>query len=89
MMTFILEYVGKSTIRNMEYVGGLAIQGRSALASLRQTLPLIGNRNRWRSAVRQMLAVGVDAFPMVGIMALCVGFILAMQSASELRRSAR
>jgi phospholipid/cholesterol/gamma-HCH transport system permease protein len=32
-----------------------------------------------------MLAVGVDAFPMVGIMALCSGFILAMQGASELR----
>ena len=32
------------------------------------------------------MAVGVDAFPMVGVMALCVGFILAMQSASELRR---
>jgi ABC-type transporter Mla maintaining outer membrane lipid asymmetry permease subunit MlaE len=31
-----------------------------------------------------MLAVGVDAFPMVGIMALCAGFILAMQGASEL-----
>jgi ABC-type transporter Mla maintaining outer membrane lipid asymmetry permease subunit MlaE len=26
-----------------------------------------------------MLAVGVDAFPMVGIMALCTGFILAIQ----------
>jgi len=33
-----------------------------------------------------MLAVGVDAFPMVGIMAVCAGFILAMQGASELRR---
>ena len=33
-----------------------------------------------------MLAVGVDAFPMVGVMAVCAGFILAMQGASELRR---
>src|ERR1700693_1810408 len=33
-----------------------------------------------------MLAVGVDAFPMVGIMAVCSGFILAMQGASELKR---
>jgi phospholipid/cholesterol/gamma-HCH transport system permease protein len=73
-------------VRNLEYVGGLTLQFRSALASLKETLPLIGNRNRWRSAVRQMLAVGVDAFPMVGIMALCAGFILAMQGASELRR---
>jgi hypothetical protein len=33
-----------------------------------------------------MLAIGVDAFPMVGVMAVCAGFILAMQGASELSR---
>jgi phospholipid/cholesterol/gamma-HCH transport system permease protein len=36
-----------------------------------------------------MLAVGVEAFPMVAIMAVCSGFILAMQRASELRRFGR
>jgi phospholipid/cholesterol/gamma-HCH transport system permease protein len=86
MITSVLEHFGKTTLRNLEYVGGLTMQVRAALVSLGQTLPLIGNRNRWRSAVRQMLAVGVDAFPMVGIMAVCAGFILAMQGASELRR---
>src|SRR5205085_8201618 len=43
-------------------------------------------RNRWRSAIGQMSAVGVAAAPMVAIMAICAGFILAMQGASELRR---
>jgi phospholipid/cholesterol/gamma-HCH transport system permease protein len=33
-----------------------------------------------------MLQVGVDALPMVSLMAICTGFILAMQGASELRR---
>ena len=47
---------------------------------------MIGNWTRWRSAFGQMLAIGVDAIPMVGIMAVCSGFILAMQGASELRR---
>ena len=86
MITSVLEYFGKATLRHLEYVGGLTLQARGSLASLGQTLPLVGNRNRWGSAVRQMLAVGVDAFPMVGIMALCTGFILAMQGASELHR---
>src|SRR5260370_36591215 len=86
MFTSVLEYIGKTTLNHVEYVGGLSIQIRAALGSLGQTLPLVGNRNRWRSAVRQMLAVGVDALPMVGIMAVCAGFILAMQGASELRR---
>jgi phospholipid/cholesterol/gamma-HCH transport system permease protein len=33
-----------------------------------------------------MLAVGLQAAPMVGVMAACSGFILAMQGATELRR---
>jgi phospholipid/cholesterol/gamma-HCH transport system permease protein len=33
-----------------------------------------------------MAVVGVDALPMVGIMSLCTGFILAMQAGAELRR---
>src|SRR5438270_11072915 len=86
MITSVLEYLGKGTLRHVEYVGGLTMQLTGAVGSLWRTLPLAGNRNRWRSTVRQMLAVGVDAFPMVGIMAVCAGFILAMQGASELRR---
>jgi len=81
-----IERVGSATLRHVEYVGGLVIQLRSGVAALGRSLPLVGNPNRWRSAIRQMLAVGVDAFPMVGIMAVCAGFILAMQGASELRR---
>jgi phospholipid/cholesterol/gamma-HCH transport system permease protein len=81
-----VERLGRATLRRVEYVGGLIIQLRNAFGALGRTLPLVGNRYRWRSAVRQMLAVGVDAFPMVGIMAVCAGFILAMQGASELRR---
>src|SRR5580700_2544553 len=82
----VVERFGGSTLRQLEYVGGLAIQFWDAAGALGRTLPLVGNRYRWRSAIHQMLAVGVDAFPMVGIMAVCAGFILAMQGASELRR---
>jgi phospholipid/cholesterol/gamma-HCH transport system permease protein len=80
-----VESLGSATIRHLDYVGRLAIQLRDSTRPLGRALPLIGNRNRWRSAVRQMLDVGVDAFPMVAIMAVCTGFILAMQGASELR----
>lgn len=86
MITSVLEHLGNSTLRHLEYVGGLTMQLRAALSSLGQVLPVVGNRNRWRSVIRQMLAVGVDAFPMVGIMAMCSGFILAIQGASELRQ---
>ncbi len=86
MSTAVVERLGSATLRHIEYVGALVIQLGDALGSLGRTLPLVGNRNRWRSAIGQMLAVGVDAFPMVGVMAVCAGFILAMQGASELRR---
>jgi len=82
----LLERVGNSTLSYLEYVGGLAIQSGRAVTALGAAMPLIGNRNRSRSTIRQMLVIGVDAIPMVSIMALCAGFILAMQGASELRR---
>jgi phospholipid/cholesterol/gamma-HCH transport system permease protein len=82
----VAEIVGRATLRHVEYVGGLTTQLWSALRSLGRTLPLRGNRNRWRTAINQMVAIGIEAIPMVGIMAVCSGFILAMQGASELRR---
>jgi phospholipid/cholesterol/gamma-HCH transport system permease protein len=86
MSASVTERIGQATLDHLEYIGRLAIQFRHAIGSLGRTLPLVGNRNRWRSAIQQMVAVGVDAAPMVGIMAVCSGFILAMQGASELRR---
>jgi phospholipid/cholesterol/gamma-HCH transport system permease protein len=82
----LLNRVGASTLSHLEYVGDLVIQSGKTIRALGKTFPLIGNPHRWISAIRQMLAIGVDAIPMVGIMALCAGFILAMQGASELRR---
>jgi phospholipid/cholesterol/gamma-HCH transport system permease protein len=80
------ERVGGAVLRHLSYLGGLTIQFGSTLGTLRRSLPFAGTRNRWHSAVRQMLAIGVDAFPMVAIISICSGFILAMQGASELRR---
>src|SRR5271170_908698 len=82
----VAERVGRATLGHVEYVGGLTTQLWRALRSLGRTLPLLGNRSRWRAAINQMVAVGVEALPMVGIMSVCAGFILAMQGASELRR---
>ena len=82
----VLDHVGSSTVGYLEYIGSLVIQSGKTIRALPKTFPAIGNANRWKSAIGQMLAVGVDAIPMVGIMAVCSGFILAMQGATELRR---
>jgi phospholipid/cholesterol/gamma-HCH transport system permease protein len=78
----VVERLGGATLRQLGYVGALVIQFRNALGALTR----MAGRNRWRSAIRQMLSIGVEAFPMVSVMAICGGFILAMQGASELRR---
>ena len=59
--------------------------GRSCVP-LPRVLPFVGKRGRWRTAMRQMAAIGVDALPIVAIMSVCAGFILAMQTGAELRR---
>jgi phospholipid/cholesterol/gamma-HCH transport system permease protein len=85
-MATVLENVGKRTITELDYVGSLNIQLWATLRAMRTALPFVGNRYRWQASVRQMLQIGVDALPMVSLMAICTGFILAMQGASELRR---
>jgi phospholipid/cholesterol/gamma-HCH transport system permease protein len=85
-MPNVLESVGRHTLDQFDYVGSLNIQLWATLRAMRTALPFVGNRYRWRATVRQMLEIGVDALPMVGLMAICSGFILALQGASELRR---
>ncbi len=70
----------------VDYAGALTVQLWSVLRKLPRALPIVGVGRRWRSAVEQMLVIGASALPMAGIMSLCTGFILALQSASELRR---
>jgi hypothetical protein len=48
MTTSIVERLGGATLRHVEYVGALVIQLRNALGALGRTLPLVGNRYRWR-----------------------------------------
>ena len=85
-MATVLEDVGARTIGHLNYVGSVNIQLWATLRAIGSALPLVGNRYRWQASVRQMLQIGVDALPMVSLMAICTGFILAMQGASELRR---
>src|SRR6478672_3964660 len=85
-MASVFEITGKKTLSYAEYLGSLNIQLWATLRAMPVALPLVGNRHRWRAAIYQMLDIGVTALPMVALLAMCSGFILAMQGASELRR---
>jgi len=82
-MPALIEDVGRETLSLFDYMGALSVQ---MWITLRATLQIAGNRHRWKSSIHQMLQIGVDALPMIGLMSICVGFILALQGASELRR---
>jgi phospholipid/cholesterol/gamma-HCH transport system permease protein len=86
LMGNLFEIAGRETIDQLDYVGSLNIQLWATLRGMRAALPLVGNRHRWKAAVHQMLEIGVEAVPMVALLAMCSGFILALQGASELRR---
>ena len=49
-------------------------------------MPVIGRRRQWRAAVQQMVTIGADALPMAAVLSFCIGYVLALQSATELRR---
>src|SRR6202158_1585987 len=69
LMANPLEIAGRETLSQLDYVGSLNIQLWATLRGMRAALPLVGNRHRWRAAVHQMLEIGVDALPMVALMA--------------------
>lgn len=84
-MTAILSAVGRTAIAFLAYVGGLARLGKDA-AYWTLVAPLRGKGLRARASIHQMVLTGVNAIPIVSLIALFVGLILAFQSAYELRK---
>jgi phospholipid/cholesterol/gamma-HCH transport system permease protein len=81
----LTETVGAATINGLAYVGGMA---RLVGGSLRAIClePLRGRKFRLDRAVHQAMSVGVEALPIVSLIAFFVGAILALQGAYELRK---
>ena len=82
----LLEAIGSGVMQGLSYVGGLTMQFWSGLRASPRVLPLMGRRGRWQTAIRQMALIGVDAVPIIAIMSVCAGFILAMQTGTYLKR---
>lgn len=77
--------VGRSTLSLLGGIGDLSLTGAASLRRLvRSALP--GEPFRARAVLDQMLYVGASALPIVGLIALMIGLILAFQSAHQLER---
>jgi phospholipid/cholesterol/gamma-HCH transport system permease protein len=48
--------------------------------------PFTGKPIRWGATFVQMVRIGVESVPIVGVISFCVGLIIAMQSAYQLER---
>lgn len=84
MATF-LAYVGRGALNVLGYAGGIAHLGKDT-AYWTLWAPLRGKGLKGRTAIQQMVVTGVNATPIVSLIALFVGLILAFQSAYELRK---
>ena len=79
-----LSSVGAGTERTLAYLGGLAQLLGSSLASLISS-PLKRGRS-FQRAVRQAMAAGVSAIPIISLITFFVGVIIALQGAYGLQR---
>jgi phospholipid/cholesterol/gamma-HCH transport system permease protein len=82
----VLEAIGARVIQALAYIGGLTMQFGSETRATPRVLPGSGKRGRWMTAIRQMADIGVGALPIVSVLSVCAGFILAMQTGAVLRR---
>ena len=81
-----LTHIGRSVIQAVEYVGGLTIQFGRGTAGVARLNPWQSSPLRWKSTIRQMAIVGVNALPVVCLIAGFIGLIMALQGAYELKK---
>ncbi len=81
----MLSAIGNQTLRMLEYVGGVSRQTREGFYWT-FVAPFRGGRLRWRSAVHQAAMAGVNALPVVCLIAFFIGLIMALQGAYEMRK---
>lgn len=84
-MFSIAAYVGHQTIIFAKYLGGLAeIFSKATYWTF--VAPFRGKSVRWQATMRQMVVVGFDAVPIVSLISIFVGIIIALQGAYELKK---
>lgn len=84
-MLFIPAFIGRQSIAFVKYLGGLSDMV-SKTTYWTFVAPWRGKGLRWQAALRQMVVVGFDAIPIVSLISLFIGIIIALQSAYELKR---
>ena len=83
-MTGVLAFIGRNTLGLLRYAGGLYELTRKT-AYWTFVAPFKGRGLKWDGAIHQMVLTGVNSIPIVGVISLFVGIILALQGAYAMR----
>ncbi len=84
-MTEVLAYIGRNTLDALHYVSGLYnLAKRTAYWTF--VAPLKGRGLKWGAAIHQMVLVGFNSIPIVSLISLFIGLILALQGAYQLEK---
>jgi len=85
-LTYVIEYVGRSFLGTIEFIGEIGLLlGDAAKQSRRSLLGQRGRRLGWQNLWAQMVRVGINSIPIVSLVVFCIGAILALQVAPILR----
>src|SRR3990172_4903469 len=84
-MDSLFALIGRRSISLAEFLGGIT---KMFCSSAYWTFvgPLRGKGLRWRASMRQMVIVGFNAVPIVFLISIFIGIIIALQGAYALRR---
>lgn len=84
-MTAVLSYIGRNTLALLRYLGGLYdLTARAAYWTF--VAPLKGRGLKWGAAIHQMVLVGVNSVPIVSLISVFIGLVLALQGAYQLQK---
>jgi phospholipid/cholesterol/gamma-HCH transport system permease protein len=83
-MTSVLSYIGRNTLEFIRYLTGLAGLSKEA-GYWTFVAPFKGRALKWKNSIHQMVLVGIDSIPIVAMISIFIGLVLALQGAYELK----
>jgi phospholipid/cholesterol/gamma-HCH transport system permease protein len=84
-MTGVLAFIGRNTLELVRYLSGLYELSTKA-AYWTFVAPFKGRGLKWGTAIHQMVLAGVNSVPIVSLISLFIGIVLALQGAYQLEK---
>lgn len=84
-MTGVLTFLGRNTLGFLRYVSGLYdLSAKAAYWTF--VAPFKGRQVKWGNTIHQMVLAGIDSIPIVGLISLFIGMVIALQGAYQLAK---